>query len=407
MGAVTGEADVFDSWIERGSALAELLGRTAAEQRSAGYFHTLREICQQPQTWIGTATAALERRLQLTGLVDSCRALIFSGSGSSQYCGDCLAPGLRRELGVPVESASSGWFLIDGDLAVPGSPCLMISLARSGDSPESAAAVERMIERRADVRHLVVTCNAGGRLAAQFRNDSRVTVFALDDATNDRSLVMTSSFTNMAIAGSFLATLDRPATYSALVEGLAQAARTLIACHGDTLAGIARGNFTRAIFLGSGSRFGSAREAALKMLEMTSGRVFTMPETYLGLRHGPMTGIHPDTLVVCFLACDPMTRAYECDLIRELTAKGLGWQKLVVGENIPGDLLAAGDVALECPGMFTAGDQNVSVLDVIAGQLLAFFRCLAEGLKPDSPSAGNVISRVVNGFTLYRPEGER
>ena len=117
MGAVTGEADVFDSWIERGSALAELLGRTAAEQRSAGYFHTLREICQQPQTWIGTATAARERRLQLTGLVDSCRALIFSGSGSSQYCGDCLAPGLRRELGVPVESASSGWFLIDGDLA--------------------------------------------------------------------------------------------------------------------------------------------------------------------------------------------------------------------------------------------------------------------------------------------------
>jgi tagatose-6-phosphate ketose/aldose isomerase len=140
------------------------------------------------------------------------------------------------------------------------------------------------------------------------------------------------------------------------------------------------------------------------MLEMTAGRVFTMPETYLGLRHGPMSAIHPDTLVVCFLASDPMTRAYECDLIRELTAKGLGWRKLILGENIPADLLSGGDVALECPGMATAGDQNVTVLDVIAGQLLAFFRCLAEGLKPDSPSDANVISRVVNGFALYRPE---
>jgi tagatose-6-phosphate ketose/aldose isomerase len=407
MSAVTGAADVFDTWIEPGSELAELLARPSAEQQSAGYFHTLREICQQPQTWTATATAAIERTQQLTVLVDSCRGLIFSGSGSSQYCGDCLAPGLRCELDVPVESASSGWFLTDGHLGVPGSPCLMVSLARSGDSPESAAAVARMIERRPDIRHLVLTCNREGRLAANFRDHPLVTVFALDDTTNDRSLVMTSSFTNMAIAGGFLGMLDRPAEYGALVESLAEAARTLITGHGDTLARIARGNFTRAVFLGSGSRFGSAREGALKMLEMTSGRVFTMAETYLGLRHGPMSAIHPGTLVVCFLACDPVTRAYECDVIRELTAKGLGRQKLIVGENIPGALLAAGDVALECPGMLTAGDQNVTVLDVIAGQLLGFFRCLAEGLKPDSPSDGNVISRVVQGFTLYRPEGER
>jgi tagatose-6-phosphate ketose/aldose isomerase len=140
------------------------------------------------------------------------------------------------------------------------------------------------------------------------------------------------------------------------------------------------------------------------MLEMTAGRVFTMPETYLGLRHGPMSAIHPDTLVVCFLASHPLTRAYEADLIRELAAKGLAGRKMILGEAIPADLVSPGDVALECLGMSAAGDSNVPVLDVIAGQLLAFFRCLAEGLKPDSPSEANVISRVVNGFTLYRPE---
>jgi tagatose-6-phosphate ketose/aldose isomerase len=233
------------------------------------------------------------------------------------------------------------------------------------------------------------------------------TVITLDDATNDRSLVMTSSFTNMVIAGRFLGMLDHPAEYVSLVDGLGRAARGLLADHGDAIARVARLPFTRAIYLASGFRNGAAREAALKMMEMTAGRVFTMPETYLGLRHGPMSAIHPDTLVVCFLSSDPMVRAYECDLIRELTAKGLGAGKVILGENIPADLMSPGDVALECPGMAAAGDRNVTVLDVIAGQLLAFFRCMAEGLRPDSPSDQNVITRVVGGFTLYRPEDQR
>jgi tagatose-6-phosphate ketose/aldose isomerase len=404
MGSATRDSEVFAAWIGHGSELADLLGRPAAEQQSAGYFHTLREICQQPDTWIATALTAAARRPELTALVDPCRSMILAGSGSSQYCGDCLAPGLQRELHIPAESLASGWLLLDGSLDVPPAPCLMISIARSGDSPESCGAVERLLACRPDVRHLVITCNAAGRLATMYRDHPLITVVTLADATNDRSLVMTSSFTNMLLAGRFLGMLDRASAYRVLVDNLAQAARSLIANHSPALAALARGRFARAVFLGSCCRYGAAREAALKMMEMTAGRVFTMAETYLGLRHGPMSAIHPDTLVVCFLASDATRRAYECDLIRELNAKGLGWRKLILGENIPADLAAAGDVALECAGMATAGDQNVTVLDVIAGQLLAFFRCLAEGLKPDAPSEANVISRVVNGFTLYRPE---
>jgi tagatose-6-phosphate ketose/aldose isomerase len=33
--------------------------------------------------------------------------------------------------------------------------------------------------------------------------------------------------------------------------------------------------------------------------------------------------------------------------------------------------------------------------------LLAFFRCLKEGLRPDSPSETGVIQRVVESFTLH------
>ena len=139
------------------------------------------------------------------------------------------------------------------------------------------------------------------------------------------------------------------------------------------------------------------------MLEMTAGRVSAMSETYLGLRHGPMSFVHSDTLVVCLLSSDPTSRAYEADLVRELDQKNLGMLKLVVGDDIPADLVRDHDVAIDCPGLSEVGDDAATVIDVVVGQLLGFFRCLREGLLPDSPSEGGVINRVVQSFTLHFP----
>jgi len=66
------------------------------------------------------------------------------------------------------------------------------------------------------------------------------------------------------------------------------------------------------------------------MLEMTAGRVVTLCETYLGLRHGPMSYVHEDSLIVAFLSSNPVLRAYESDLLRELDHKGLGLLKIIV-----------------------------------------------------------------------------
>jgi tagatose-6-phosphate ketose/aldose isomerase len=117
-----------------------------------------------------------------------------------------------------------------------------------------------------------------------------------------------------------------------------------------------------------------------------------------------MSAVHADTLIVCFLSSEPLVRAYECDLIRELNLKQLGMAKLFFGEQIPPDLARSEDVTINCDGLARLGDENMPVLDVILGQLLAFFRCLKEGLQPDSPSSDGVISRVVHEFKLHRPE---
>jgi tagatose-6-phosphate ketose/aldose isomerase len=395
------------SWLaeiaHRQAEAAALLRRPEEEQRRRGYFHTLREILQQPATWLATGCHLASISDELLPIVDGAATLVLTGSGSSEYAGDCVRLPLQNRLRIPAQTIGGGVLLTHGGRAIaPPRPGLMVSLARSGDSPESVEAISIVVETEPDFRHLVITCNTQGRLATTYRDDPRVKVVLLADRTNDRSLVMTSSFTNMVLASSFLGSLSTPGQYIALVRELAQKADELLTTHFDTLAAVARRDFHRAVFLASGSRLGAARESALKMVEMTAGNVTAMSETYLGLRHGLMSAVHANTLIVCFLSSQPLVRAYECDLVRELNEKELGMAKVIFGEGIPRDLAQTGDVTIDLSGLAALGDDNMPVLDVILGQLLGLFRSMKEGLQPDTPSTDGIINRVVQEFKLHR-----
>src|SRR6266404_883951 len=315
---------------------AELFGRPDAEQERRGYFHTLREICQQPWTWLRTCERIIASRDSLKQDLAGIRNLVLTGSGSSEYAAECVRLPLQNELGVCTESINGGALLMHGGKALPPErPGLLVSLARSGDSPESSGVVELLLDTEPKLRHLVVTCNEQGSLAQAWRDNKRVHVITLPRETHDKSLVMTSSFTNLLLAARFLGMLDRSDEYRKLCDAVSQIAQELIRSNFDRLANIAAREFRRAVFLGSGSRFAALREAALKMLELTSGRVTTMSETFLGFRHGPMSYVQDDTLIVCHLSCEPTIRAYELDLLHELDRKKLGLCKVIVGEKIP------------------------------------------------------------------------
>jgi tagatose-6-phosphate ketose/aldose isomerase len=396
----------LESWLSKLTThqpvLAELLNESAATQRERGYFHTIHEICQQPGTWEQTSLEVSNRLSDLRDSLSGCASIVLTGSGSSEYAADCLHPMLQRVLNLPAQSIGSGSILLHERAALPPGPLCLVSLARSGNSPESAGVVELMLDIAPEVRHLILTCNAKGQLASLATQNPRLKCVVLDDATNDRSLVMTSSFTNMVTAGRALAYLDDPAGYQASVSALAQAGRGVLLDYAGALQAIAQGPFRKAVYLGSGCRYGSARESALKLLEMLDGRLTSFAETALSLRHGPMCAIDGATLVVCFLSSDPLRRAYETDLLDELRRKGIGWRKVIVGQAIPPELLADGDLGVELKGVEGLADDDLAELDVMVGQLIGFFRCMAEGLKPDSPSASGVISRVVNTFTVHR-----
>jgi len=397
-----------DEWqrglVESQGKAAELFGRSEEEQRRLGYFHTIREICQQPWTWLRTCDRMLASLDDLQGDLKGIRSLGLTGSGSSEYAAECVRFPLQNALGIPTESISGGALLMYGGKALPpGRPGVLVSVARSGDSPESGGVVELLLGTEPQIRHIVVTCNEQGKLAKAWSETRNVRVITLPSETHDKSLVMTSSFTNLLLAVRFLGMLERADEYRTLCQKLSHIASELIQSKFDALARIAATDFRRTVFLGSGSRFAASREAALKMLELTAGRVTTVSETYLGLRHGPMSYVHDDTLIVCHLSSDRTIRAYELDLMRELDRKRLGLLKVIVGENIPASAVRSGDEVIEYRGLNELGEHNDLAIHVVVAQLLAFFRCLEEGLLPDSPSEEGIINRVVEKFPLHAP----
>jgi tagatose-6-phosphate ketose/aldose isomerase len=403
-------ADQLDAWM---SSLAtvppwdELLAVAPDERARRGYADTLPEICQQPLFW---SDSAWRGRLGLAAIRDVIRRhsdspltqVVLTGSGSSEYAAECVATVLQAHWNVPARSVPAALLLMYPSSYVTASgQQLVISFARSGDSPESTALVDLLLEKYPACRHVAITCNAAGKLATAYASDPRVEPVVLAPATNDRSLVMTSSFTNMVVAGQALAA--RPADgFADDVRDVAASARAIIRRHAVALARVARQPFRNICYLASGPQIGAAREAALKMMEMSGGAVTTIVETPLGLRHGPMAAMRADTVVVAGLPSSPRQRSYTLDVLREIKRKGLAGCRVVVGCDLPDDLTPEPDVAVSV-ARYDSEDNGLSaVLDVLVGQILAFFRCMAGGLHPDAPSPEGVITRVVPPFQIYR-----
>jgi tagatose-6-phosphate ketose/aldose isomerase len=395
----------LDAWLARLArvdAFAPLLGPPAAERQQRGFGLTLREICQQPLTWPRTAEAMasaaerIRRALDGGGIHDRSGSLMLTGSGSSFFAGECAAASLQASLGVPARAVPAGMVLTHPlGVLPPSGRYLAVSLARSGDSPESGAVVERL-QRDERAGQLLITCNREGALARRYRATPRIETVILPDETNDQSLVMTSSFTNLVFAARSLADSGERTRQTA--ARLAAAARVLLTERVGDLAALARRAYPVAVYLGSGGLLGVAHESGLKMLESNAGRVVTLADSFLGLRHGPMAAVGEDSLVVAFLSSDPVVRAYERDVLLELQRKGLGRWRLCVGAGMPPEIAPEPeDVRLDVGPL---DDIEVGLLGAIAGQLLAFFRCLEGGGRPDSPSSG-VIRRVVESFSIH------
>ena len=381
--------------------LSRLLALPLPEKEKRGLLYTPAEIAQQPATWRTTHRIFEESRSELASFLRQAHeerwTIYLVGAGTSDYIGHSIANLLRRRWGCEVSAIASTDLLTNrDDLVIPDRDYLWISFSRSGDSPEGVAVLEQALASSPRVRHLVVSCNKNGRMVELAQQSKSCFAMLLDDAVNDRSLAMTSSFTNMVVFGQELAHLwDRDFSEETL-DKMTIAAEYLLG-EGSFLAHeFAQHGYKRACFVGAGALGATGRESALKVLELTSGDIQTMHETTLGLRHGPMSSLNIETIFMGFISTDDRRRRYDIDLLNEIRAKQVARTIVAVGQTD-----AASDYSLHCAAFDDLADAYRPAVDVIFSQMFGLFSSIKLGLKPDSPSPNGLISRVVEKFAIY------
>lgn len=378
-------------------ATESFLSLSAAELQQKKAYWTAREISQQPALWQQITKEHQDRLPVLEAFLQAQFAkpnlrIILTGAGTSAYIGKALAATLQQQLALgqraeaiaTTDLVSNPGLYLDGRL-----PTLLISYGRSGNSPESIAAVELAEQLVPDCSHLVITCNAEGKLA-QFcqQQPKRSYLYALPAAAHDQSFAMTSSFSGMYLATllSFKVTPGAAASVIALAE-------RLLSSQLATIQQQANLPCKRMVFLGSGPLQALAQEAALKYLELTAGAILSHYESPLGFRHGPKSLIDGETFVLLLASNQPYTRQYDADLLAELERDQ--------------QALALATLSLSQLGCQEALPDVWALLPMVVWcQALACFKAMALGVSPDNPCPGGQVNRVVQGVTLYPLKAE-
>jgi tagatose-6-phosphate ketose/aldose isomerase len=369
----------------------------------AGALWTAREIAQQPASLLRTQELLRHQAVPIARflaplLEQQDLRIILTGAGSSAFIGGALVPLLLQRLGRRVEAIPTT-DLLSGPAQYfqQNVPTMLVSFGRSGSSPESVAVVDLADQLLRRCHQLVFTCNEQGTLYQRCREKPNSLAILLPPETHDQSFAMTSSFTAMMLAASLVFNVAEIGI--ADVANIARATRELLERHNDTLRALASESYSRVVYLGSNGFKSLAREAALKLLEMTDGRIVGVFDSPLGFRHGPKTIVTRETLIFVFVSNDPYTRRYDLDLLRELRSEGLAGRVIAITAQLQ-DAVAEGEYLL-VPHAAEAGDGDLYYPYIVCGQLYAFHRSLSLGNKPDEPSNSGTVSRVVRGVTIH------
>jgi tagatose-6-phosphate ketose/aldose isomerase len=388
-----------------GRAGTEQDGVEQAGVEQADRSATAAEIRQQPEIWRLVAAESARRRGEIDGflrpLLSEQRArIILSGAGTSAFAGQILAPALTGRLRRRVDAAATTDIVASPrDVLGEDVPTLLVSLARSGDSPESTATTAIADELLPVVRHLVITCNSHGQLAKAHAERDDSLVLLMPPAANDRGFAMTSSFTSMLLAAQLALDPDGPG--GGQVDRLGAAAGRLLAERTGQLAKLAARGYRRVVYLGSGPLAGLAREAALKLLELTAGQIVSYWDSSLGFRHGPKAILEQGTLGVVFVSTDPYSRRYDEDIADELR-RALGDEHVVeVSAHEDGSRPAW------CVGDLGQVPDSLAALPyAVIAQQLALLASVELGLAPDNPFPSGELSRVVRGVQIHPLPGQ-
>lgn len=338
---------------------------------NGNYTHT--EINSQPEIW--QSVLHDQSKLDLVGHFAknevSDKYILVIGCGSTHYLSMSTAA-LLRKLGfraIAMPSSEAVYF----PQSLPPGESILLAISRSGTTTETLWAVEKYRKLKKGNRVISITTQPDSTLAKE--SDF---VLAASQA-QEKSTAQTRSFTSMYLLSQILAGAlagDRnvvarlqvlPNVLKRLIEGAADLPRQI----GEDL------SIKNIYFLGGGPLYGLACEAMLKMKEMA----VTWTEAYhpLEIRHGPMSVVGPESLVVC-MASDSQLAA-EVRVLNDM--KRLGAKTLVITENSTAADWSAMDHVFSLKTGLDEWDRGVLYLPLL--QWIAYYRSLAKGLDPDQP----------------------
>lgn len=344
---------------------------------------TWREIHAQPAIWAAWAQALPVADLRAWVAAQAVDEVWFCGAGSSAYVAEIVVAGLEGQAGPRLRAIASTDIVARPQAHLRGRRPLVVSFGRSGNSAETIGVLDALDALAPAAPRLNITCNAAGALANRPAPQGALRAVVLPPATHDAGFAMTASFTTMLLTA---LGIFHPQGVTPL-PAMAQALAALLPRYGAA----ARAALVapRIVFVGAGPLAYAARECALKVMELTAGRVAALWDSSLGFRHGPKSFVRDGTHIVALTAAEDPAARYDADLVAELRRQFPRCPVTAIG---PG-----GDIALP-----PVAPVYAAALAVPFAQVLAVVWSDRLGLAVDDPFAGQgTLSRVVTGVRLY------
>lgn len=357
-------------------------------------FVTLTEIAGQPKLWLEVLRAVRSRRSDLERFFKSLPEVdvILTGAGSSAFVAEALVRDFERHSGWRSRAVATTDLVTHPEDHFRKGPTLLVSFARSGNSPESLAAVQ-LANQFANAYHLIITCNADGQLA-KAGSSSRSYVMLLPDQANDRGLAMIGSVTGMILTALAVTRLDKLESFEMDVKDLSNVTAEWLGGPMSEVKSLATLPFERVVCLGSGPFLAVAREAHLKIQELSDGKIMGQWDSFLGFRHGPRAIVHGNTLLIFLSSPYASVRRYEEDLVHSIVTTQKPAATWIIGTGTKTSVTFQTQWSKINPTLHL-------VASLVPVQVLAAKKSIELGLNPDSPSPSGAIHRVVQGVTIY------
>lgn len=373
--------------------------------KKLGATFTATEIRQQPKLWRETYNIVKQNKNKIEEFLNKNlkrnTRIILTGAGTSDYVGDSLYLHLAKTLNLRVEAiATTDLVSNPHEFLEEDTKTILVSYARSGNSPESIGAYDIFKDNVKDIAQLVITCNEEGQLARKSLEDENTLCLLMPKESNDKSFAMTSSFSCMLLATLLTFDIKNLEQNKKYVDIISDKADFILDNDWKEIIELVELGCERVVYLGSGALKGLCQEMALKNLELTSGKTVTVCESVLGFRHGPKSIINDNTLVIFMNSINEYTNLYDMDLIREIHGDVGNHKLAVISYKKNDELNSLCDRYIEIngediPEIYTLFNY------MLFGQMFGLFSSLHLGISPDNPRPDGTVNRVVKGVIIH------